>query len=261
MSPMRLVLLLPFQLTLAVVQTAAEEDWPTAVQSRLVQRADALQVPRSKLDRRAVLAGALSTAAAPAVAKVDSSVYDDARGFGGGGALRSDIGESVQGSGVEILVSDLSYKELKACPPKFFLPAKGGPWDCIEITATALNQGKRKKATAAEVFGQVYDAENFACLAVSLDPTQKAPLAVLDEPFKQGEKKQVTFTLAVQARSPRPFRLAGFKASYRSANMEKVFKPFDDCEIDSSKCADGEDQPENAQALMQGSGYKYNTGK
>ena len=43
--------------------------------------------------------------------------------------------------------------------------------------------------------------------------------------------------------------------------MEKVFKPFDDCEIDSSKCADGEDQPENAQALMQGSGYKYNTGK
>merc|ERR1719183_776577 len=74
----------------------------------------------------------------PSVAQ--ATVYDDriGSGFGGTGALRSDIGPSVLGDGVEILVTDLSYTELSACPPGFFIPEKGGPWTCLEISATAL---------------------------------------------------------------------------------------------------------------------------
>merc|ERR1712129_674911 len=46
--------------------------------------------------------------------------------------------------------------ELDKCPPNFFVPEKEGPWTCLEITATALNQGRKKKVEAAEVFGQMY---------------------------------------------------------------------------------------------------------
>ena len=65
----------------------------------------------------------------------------------------------------------------------------------------------------------------------------------------KGQQRVVTFTAAIQDRSPRPLRFAGFKAGYRNANIEKVFKTFDPCEIDSSKCDDPLDQPENAKAL------------
>ena len=232
----------------------------------------ALQLPSSSSragditpDRRAVLQIAASSALLPLLpgaATASSggvSVVSDDRigsGFGGTGALRSDLGEAVKGSGVELAFSELSYTELKACPPKFFLPNKGGPWDCIEVSATVLNQGKRTP-TAADVFGQIYDAENYACIATSLDPSQKAPIATLIEPFPKGKSKQVNFVVAVQARSPRPFRFAGFKGSYRSAAMERVFQTFDDCEIDSSKCAEDEDQPENAKAIYEGRGFQY----
>lgn len=56
----------------------------------------------------------------------------------------------------------------------------------------------------------------------------------------------VRFVLAVQARSPRPLTLSGFKASYRNAAIERTFEVFDDCEIDSSKCDEDEEQPGNA---------------
>jgi len=173
------------------------------------------------------------------------------------GALRSDIGPSIRGDGVEILVTDMSYKELSACPPGFFIPEKGGPWSCIEITATALNQGRQKKPKAAEVFGQLFDAEGFSALATALDPTQKSPMVSLSEPFPKGEAKQISFTVAVQARSPRPFRFAGFKAGYRNAGIEKTFAKFDPCEIDSSKCDDPLDQPDNGKALREGRGFEY----
>ena len=42
-------------------------------------------------------------------------MYDEKLGFGST-ALRSDIGPSVMGDGVEILMTELSYKELDACP-------------------------------------------------------------------------------------------------------------------------------------------------
>lgn len=219
-------------------------------------------------DRHITRRGAIQAAASVAIAPVIlpdaavSSVYDErvGSGFGGTGALRADIGPSVLGDGVEILVTDLSYKELDACPSNFFIPPKGGPWTCLEISATALNQGRQKKASAAEVFGQLYDAEGFACLATALDPTQKSPIASLNEPFPQGQPKRVTFLAAVQSRSPRPFRFAGFKAAYRNARMEKVFERFDPCEIDSSQCEDPLDQPENGKALREGKGFEYTAG-
>lgn len=168
-----------------------------------------------------------------------------AQGFSG--AIRSDIGPSVLGDGVEVIVTDLSYEELSACPPGFFIPPKGGPWTCIEITATALNQGRRKKPAAVDIFGLLFDAEGFACLSTALDPTTKgSPVATLVQEFPQGVKTPVKFVAAVQSRSPRPFKFAAFKGAYRSAATSKTFQSFDPCEIDSSKCEEDEDQPDNA---------------
>jgi len=165
------------------------------------------------------------------------------------GALRSDIGPSVLGDGVEILVSDLSYTELSECPKGFFLPTKSGPWTCIEISATALNQGRRKKPEAADIFGLLFDAEGFACLSTALDPTTKgSPVATLEMPFPKGQKVPIKFTAAVQSRSPRPLRFAAFKGDYRNAAVSRTFKAFDPCEIDSSQCDDMLDQPDNAKS-------------
>ena len=178
--------------------------------------------------------------------------------LGQSGALRSDIGESVSGSGVEILVKDLAYTELKECPKGFFIPPRGGPWDCIEVTATAFNQGKRKEAKAADIFGLIFDDQGFTCAATALDPSIKAPIATLDQPFPKDKEVPIKFTVAVQGRSPRPFRFGGFKGSYRNAATVGTFKTFDPCEIDSSQCAEDEDQPENARISGDGKSYMYN---
>ena len=228
----------------------------TLVAALLVPRGgDSARGTRQEVTRRKALQLAPAVLFLPSAAKAD--VYDERSGFGGTGGLRSDIGESIKGDGVEILLSDLSYKELPACPKKFFLPEKGGPWICLEVSATAFNQGKRTP-TAAEVFGQIFDAEGFSSLATALDPTQKTPTAIINEPFPKGKSKPITFTVAVRGEAKRPFRFGGFKASYRNAAMERVFEAFDECEIDSSKCEDGEEQPENANALREGRGFSYN---
>ena len=39
--------------------------------------------------------------------------------------------------------------------------------------------------------------------------------------------------------------------------VEKTFQKFDPCEIDSSKCDDFLDQPDNAKALREGKGNNY----
>ena len=75
-----------------------------------------------------------------------------------------------------------------------------------------------------------------------------------------GEKKKevaVKWVYTVQARSPRPFRFAGIKGAYRNLAMASTFRAFDDCEIDSSLCADDEEQPSNANALREGKGFSY----
>ena len=182
--------------------------------------------------------------------------YDERSGFSGSGALRSDVPVSLTGSSVEILIEDMTYKELSACPTNYFIPPKGGPWSCIEVSATATNQGKRK-VNAAEVFGIISDAEGFACASTALDASQKTPLASLQQEFPKGKSVPVKWVTAVQSRSPKPFTFRGMKADYRSANMEKTFQPFDACEIDSSACAEDEDQPSNANALREGKGFRY----
>ena len=52
-------------------------------------------------------------------------------------------------------------------------------------------------------------------------------------------------------------RFAGFKGAYRNAAVEKTFQKFDPCEIDSSKCDDFLDQPDNAKDLREGKGNNY----
>ena len=86
-----------------------------------------------------------------------------------------------------------------------------------------------------------------ACLSTALDPTTKgSPVATLVQEFPIGAKVPIKFTAAVQSRSPRPFKFAAFKAAYRAAGTSKTFQTFDPCEIDSSKCEEDEDQPDNA---------------
>jgi hypothetical protein len=207
------------------------------------QLAEQLPNRITALARLATAVTAIPVAAASGFGAPSSAFALDKQFGYAGGALGDDVGQSIKGGGVEILMTDLSYKELKSCPEGFFLPTKAGPWNCIEITATANNQGKREPSAAA-VYGQVRDAEGFPCSAVSLDPSQKTEIGSLGK-VPKGESK-VSFTVAVQARSPRPFSLTGFKASYRSAKLENMYKTFDPCEIDSSKCDDFEDQPQNA---------------
>ena len=212
--------------------------------------------------RRSALQGAaaalLPLTGVPGAALARGAGLEDGReaGLGGTGALRSDLAESLTGSGVEITITDLSYKELEVCPKKFFLPAKGGPWTCIEVSATAYNQGKRD-VQAADVFGQIYDKEGYSPASTALDPSQKAPITTLEGSFPKGKKVPVTWVTAVQSRSPRPFRFAGMKGNYRNAAMAKTFQAFDPCELDSSQCDEDEDQPTNANALREGKGYQY----
>ena len=114
---------------------------------------------------------------------------------------------------------------------------------CLSASVIHRAQGKRKKPEAADIFGLLFDAEGFACLSTALDPTTKgSPVATLVQPFPQNEKTPIKFYAAVQTRSPRPFRFAAFKGVYRSAVTSKTFKAFDPCEIDSSQCAEDEDQ-------------------
>merc|ERR1711966_75374 len=125
--------------------------------------------------------------------------------MGFSGALRGNIGPSVLCDGVEVLITNQSYKELTACPPDFFVPAKGGPWTCLEISVTATNNGRRKQTTAVDVFGFLFDNEGFACLSTALDATTKgSPVASIEVNIPKGEKKTLKFYAAVQSRSPRP---------------------------------------------------------
>ena len=103
--------------------------------------------------------------------------------------------------------------------------------------------------SAAAVFGIVRDAEGYPCLATALDPSIKSGIASLGKLGKG--QTPVSFVVAVQGRSPRPLKLTGFKASYRNAKIEQTFSVFSPCEVDSSLCEEGEDQPDNAKPLRQ----------
>jgi len=213
--------------------------------------------------RRVLLETAAGTALLPLLALPNpaNAVRDIDSEIGFDGKLRSNIPASIKGDGVEIIVTDQTYKELTACPPNFFVPERGGPWSCLEITVTAANNGRRKKTTGIDIFGLLFDAEGFACgsWALSSD-TKGSPATSLEINIPKGESRQVTFNAAVQARSPRPFRFGGWKGAYRAGGITKTFQAFDDCEVDSSKCEEGEDQPENAAAGYLGKGNTYRKG-
>jgi len=214
--------------------------------------------------RRAVLetAAAASATLLPVVAAPTraAAVESDSNEIGFSGALRSDIGPSVLGSGVEILITEQSYTELSACPKEFFVPTKEGPWRCLEISVTATNNGKRKQTSAIDVFGIMKDKEGFSILSTSLSSDVKgSPVASVEVNIPKGEKRRLTFFAAVQDRSPRPFTFAAWKGAYRNAGIAKTFKTFDPCEIDSSKCAEDEDQPENFGQGLIGKGNNYSS--
>ena len=123
---------------------------------------------------------------------------------------------------------------------------------------TATNNGRRKETTAVDVFGLLFDDEGFACLSTALDATTKgSPVASVEVKIPKGKSAPLKFYAAVQSRSPRPFRFGGWKGAYRSGGVTKTFQTFDPCEIDSSKCEDGEDQPENFKQGLVGKGNNY----
>ena len=119
-------------------------------------------------------------------------------------------------------------------------------------------QGRRKQTAAVDIFGLLFDNEGFACLSTALSADVKgSPAATIEVNIPKGEKRVLKFNGAVQSRSPRPFRFGGWKGSYRSGGVSKTFQTFDDCEVDSSKCDDFLDQPENAALGYQGKGNNY----
>lgn len=203
-----------------------------------------LEQPESDVlpSRRAALRNAasasiawLSLLASPQAARSISEqlrekIEQMAPSVGQGGQLSTDIGESITKKSVEVLITDVSYKEMGECPKNFFRP-KVGKWECIEVSATALNQGRRNPARAADVYGNLYDAEGGSPAAVSLDGGQKAPLASLVEDFPRDKKKKVTWVMAVEKNAARPFTFAGLKGSYQSAGAGSIFKPFNECEL------------------------------
>ena len=97
----------------------------------------------SSVCRRSALHGAASIALLPLLPTAAFAVDGQANEIGFSGALRNDIGPSITGSGVEVLISEQSYKELPACPSAFFVPSKGGPWSCLEVTCIATNNVRK----------------------------------------------------------------------------------------------------------------------
>ena len=95
------------------------------------------------VSRRSAFHGAASIALLPLLPTAVFAVDGQANEIGFSGALRNDIGPSITGSGVEVLISEQSYKELPACPSAFFVPSKGGPWSCLEVTCVATNNVRK----------------------------------------------------------------------------------------------------------------------
>lgn len=137
----------------------------------------------------------------------------------------------------QIELSQLSF-ETVACPADFYLPAKG-KWDCLKISATANNQGKRE-VSGAGVFGFIKDADGYPCLSTALDDKMRTTIASLGT-VPKGISQQ-SFVVAVSADAPRPLSFENFKASYSNKAIEAQFAPLGRCELDPIGCAlEGDD--------------------
>ncbi len=146
--------------------------------------------------------------------------------------FRAHAKESQDGAAVQITLTELQAAEV-SCPANFYLPAKG-EWDCLQIRATANNQGKRD-VSAAGVFGRIRDADGYPCLSTALDDRMQTTIASLGA-VPRG-KSDVSFVVAVSKDAPRPLSFEGFKAVYRNAAIERTFAPLDACELDPISCA------------------------
>ena len=132
--------------------------------------------------------------------------------------------------GGEIGLSDLSYTETK-CPPNQYVPNKKNTV-CLTFTATATNNLKRE-VEAANIFGFVEDKQGNSAVTVNPTGTSRTVLAGLDEPIPSGTST-VKFVVTVfkDSLDLGPLKLKGFKAEPSRSNLEKRFKPFDECDLD-----------------------------
>lgn len=132
--------------------------------------------------------------------------------------------------GSEIGLSDIKYEPTE-CPANQYMPNKKNTV-CLRFTATADNNQKRN-VEAANIFGFIDDQQNNSAATVNPTGGSRTVLSGLDAPIPGG-KSQVSFVVTVfkDSLDLGPLKLKGFKAEPSLSDVEKRFKPFDECEMD-----------------------------
>ena len=161
--------------------------------------------------RRVALSSALALAAS--LGASDVAAPRDAAAFGG-----------------EIGLSDVSY-EPGPCLPNQYLPNKKNTV-CLTFQAVATNN-LRRSVEAANIFGFVEDKQGNSAVTVNPTGTSRTVLSGLDAPIPPGTS-EVSFVVTVfkDSLDLGPLKLRGFKAEPSRSDIEKRFKPFDECEMD-----------------------------
>ena len=132
--------------------------------------------------------------------------------------------------GSEIGLSDIKYEPTE-CPANQYMPNKKNTV-CLRFTATADNNQKRN-VEAANIFGFIDDQQNNSAATVNPTGGSRTVLSGLDAPIPGG-KSRVSFVVTVfkDSLDLGPLKLRGFKAEPSLSDVEKRFKPFDECEMD-----------------------------
>jgi len=180
--------------------------------ARNATSADVSSEPASRAPtRRVALSSALALAAS--LGASGAAAPRDAAAFGG-----------------EIGLSDVSYAP-SPCPPNQYLPNKKNTV-CLTFTATATNT-LRRQVEAANIFGFVEDKQGNSAVTVNPTGTSRTVLSGLDAPVPPGTSA-VTFVVTVfkDSLDLGPLKMRGFKAEPSRSDIEKRFKPFDECDMD-----------------------------
>lgn len=132
--------------------------------------------------------------------------------------------------GSEIALSDVKYEPTE-CPANQYMPNKKNTV-CLKFTATADNS-QRRNVEAANIFGFIDDQQNNSAATVNPTGGSRTVLSGLDAPVPAG-RSQVSFIVTVfkDSLDLGPLKLRGFKAEPSLSDVEKRFKPFDECEMD-----------------------------
>lgn len=132
--------------------------------------------------------------------------------------------------GSEIALSDVKYEPTE-CPANQYMPNKKNTV-CLKFTATADN-AQRRNVEAANIFGFIDDQQNNSAATVNPTGGSRTVLSGLDAPIPAG-RSQVSFIVTVfkDSLDLGPLKLRGFKAEPSLSDVEKRFKPFDECEMD-----------------------------